>query len=256
MVIDIFYYNGEEDLLEIRLNVLNDVVDEFRIIEAVTTFCGKSKSVYFDINNPRFAKWKDKIKHFVNDDKYTDEEILIAHNSQKTLGDPRWMHEYLQKEYAVKVMNDLKDDDIVFLGDVDEIWQPELAKESGLLHVKLRVYTYYLNLRSDEQFWGTVRGKYKDLKGKSPNDLRINKFETDTPYQGWHFTSQGGLQAVLKKLRDQYNPDAFNAQIIQEMPERWGKEDIIGRPFTFTVDESDWPPWLQEHRLNYQYMLK
>jgi hypothetical protein len=40
MVVDVVSYNGEEDLLEIRLNILGDFVDQFIICEAPTNFCG------------------------------------------------------------------------------------------------------------------------------------------------------------------------------------------------------------------------
>ncbi len=33
-------------------------------------------------------------------------------------------------------------------------------------------------------------------------------------------------------------------------------KDYIGRNFNMWVDESDWPPWLKEHRQNYKDLLK
>ena len=46
-VIDIFSFNGELDVLEIRFNILNDVVDQFIICESDETFTGIKKPLYF-----------------------------------------------------------------------------------------------------------------------------------------------------------------------------------------------------------------
>ena len=47
-VYDVFPFFNELDLLEIRLNTLNDFVDEFIIIEADTTHSGLSKPYFAD----------------------------------------------------------------------------------------------------------------------------------------------------------------------------------------------------------------
>ena len=48
MVYDIFTFNNELDILEIRLNILDNYVDYFVIIEGVETFSGIIKPLYFD----------------------------------------------------------------------------------------------------------------------------------------------------------------------------------------------------------------
>ena len=42
-IIDCFIFYNELDLLEYRLNILNDVVDYFVIVESTHTFVGKEK---------------------------------------------------------------------------------------------------------------------------------------------------------------------------------------------------------------------
>ena len=69
------FYN-ELDLLEIRLNILDSVVDKFVIVEATETFMGQPKPLYYEENKERFVKWKDKIVHYVVDDYPFDESIL------------------------------------------------------------------------------------------------------------------------------------------------------------------------------------
>ena len=67
-IFDTFTFYNELDLLELRLNILGDVVDYFVINEANITFTGKPKPLYYRENKDRFKKWKDKIIHIVTVD--------------------------------------------------------------------------------------------------------------------------------------------------------------------------------------------
>ena len=46
-IFDCFIFNHEIELLEIRLNILNDYVDKFVITEGDMTFSGFPKESYF-----------------------------------------------------------------------------------------------------------------------------------------------------------------------------------------------------------------
>lgn len=254
-VVDVISFNGEFDILEIRLNVLDPYVDEFIIVEAPSNFGGLPKPIYYLEQKERFKKWEHKIKHFVIDENYTSEEIEFARDSKYTNGDIRWMHEFLQKESIKKALTHLQDDDLCYIGDVDEIW--EHKPYNGIEKLKLRVYTYYLNFLSTEEFWGPMRCLYKDVKNECLNNIRNDISFRTADYEGCHFTNQGGLEAVRKKVADQYTGIIFNQELIERgVDVRFGVKDYIGRDFTFTVDESGWPEWLKEHRQDYQHLLK
>ena len=60
-IFDCFIFNHEIELLEMRMNILNDYVDKFVITEGDITFSGKPKESHFSNNRERFAKWEDKI---------------------------------------------------------------------------------------------------------------------------------------------------------------------------------------------------
>lgn len=47
-IFDCFLYNGEDNLLEIRLNYLEKYVDFFVIVESCQTFQGKIKKFRFN----------------------------------------------------------------------------------------------------------------------------------------------------------------------------------------------------------------
>lgn len=256
MVYDIITFNGEYDLFEIRYNALKDIVDEFIVVEAPTTFAGHPKFIYGTSKGPfdePLSSWP-KVRHCVIDEKYSEEEIKQAQESKYTGGVPRWIWEYLQKESLSKFMSHIKNDDIVYVGDVDELWAHK--EPQGIEKLKLRVYTYFLNLTSTEEFWGPIRAYYRDIKGKCLNDVRNNTEYRTEDYQGWHFTNQGGLDAVRQKVFDQYNPEVFGNETYYSLPDRFGHQDYIGRDFKLVVDESNWPEYLAIHREKYIHLLK
>lgn len=53
MIYDCFTFFNELNLLEIRLNILNDVVDKFVLVEATKTFSGKDKPLYYEQNKKK-----------------------------------------------------------------------------------------------------------------------------------------------------------------------------------------------------------
>ena len=60
-VLDAVLMSNELDLLEIRLNELDSVVDYFLIVESNATFTGLPKETFFGKNRSRFAKFEHKI---------------------------------------------------------------------------------------------------------------------------------------------------------------------------------------------------
>jgi beta-1,4-mannosyl-glycoprotein beta-1,4-N-acetylglucosaminyltransferase len=60
-VMDAVLMSSELDLLEIRMNELDSVVDNFFIIESNATFTGLPKETYFAQNRERFSRFEKKI---------------------------------------------------------------------------------------------------------------------------------------------------------------------------------------------------
>jgi len=60
-VFDSFIFFNELDLLELRLNILNDVVDYFVLTESPFTVSGNEKPLYYQDNKDRFGKFNDKM---------------------------------------------------------------------------------------------------------------------------------------------------------------------------------------------------
>jgi len=75
-IYDAFLFFNELDLLEIRLNILNEYVDYFVIVEAVETFSGLPKKLFYEENKARFEKFKHKIIHYVVTERIIDIDYL------------------------------------------------------------------------------------------------------------------------------------------------------------------------------------
>lgn len=251
MVIDVITYNGEKDLFEIRYNILKDYVDEFIVVEFNRTFSGKIKESTFSPSN-----WDKVSYHFHTDINYSKYNEL-AYNSPNTEGAAHWKMEFMQKESIRDCLTHLKDDDIVFIGDVDEIWNPTMTY-LGLLKLKLNVYTYFLNNKSSEQFWGTIRTKYKYIKDECLNHLRTRDDIKTSNVYGWHFTSMGGYEEVKKKLTDSYTEESYASPVVMDnlKDNVENSNDFLGRGFTYTVDESNWPQYLKDNRESYTHLLR
>lgn len=261
-VISAFTYNGEFQLLKIHLSILSPYVDKFIIVEANKTFTGQDKQLYFFRDQRFFKDWWNKIDYYVVND-WDDPDIWEqAVKSPNTKGASHWKREFYIKESIHKALkhNNIQDDDTVFIGDVDEIIDPTISFESDTpIKAKLRVYTYYLNNRSSEPFWGTLIAQYKDIKGQCLNHMRSDKkLYSKGPYLGWHFTSQGGVEELRRKLNDSYTSETYNTHEVQmNLPQNIKEnKDFLGRNFTFTVSEEDWPEYLKKNKERYKHLLR
>jgi beta-1,4-mannosyl-glycoprotein beta-1,4-N-acetylglucosaminyltransferase len=259
MTVDIVTFNGEYDLLEIRLNILNDVVDEFIIVEAPTTFSGKPKPLYYKAQEERYLPWAHKIKYYVIDENYTEEEIEQANTSPNTQGAAHWKREFLQKESIKKALTHLPDDAICFVGDVDEIWAPYMGEErGGLIKLKLRVYSYYLNNKSNEEFWGTIKCDYRVIKNNCLNHLRSRTDIRTSMLHGWHFTSMGGYEELRRKLSDSYTRESYWTEEVENDLEynHDHLRDFLGRNFEYYESEIDLPQYIRDNKDKYADLFR
>lgn len=264
MIVDIFSFNGELEMLELRLNILDPVVDEFIICEADETTAGNPKPRYFEENKQLYSKWLHKIKYHIMSP-YTDPALsLLADTSQGVPKDMHWWRrEFIQKESMRYALTHLKDEDRVFIGDVDEIWNPAIEYPEGRLELQQTVYSYYLNNKSNEIWTGTSVMSYKDIKGETLDNLRA--YDTLREYMkapvlsnsGWHFTNIGGIDFIKRKIKSYAHQEFNNEEVLGKIEERVAQNlDYLGRNFTFEYDESGWPQYLTDNRDKYEGLIK
>lgn len=238
MIYDCFTWFDELDILEIRLNTLDSIIDCFVIIEADSTHAGTPKEARFLAHSARFEKFMHKISyHFVH---------LPSFSHLPTIEQP-WARENYQRNYIKTALLSLaKPSDIVIIADVDEIPRPQsVAKYAKALSQRPSINTprievlacdifyFYLNNLSFGHYWyagakmltfgdlcddellahwayeGEARFLIPSLNvGTSASRVRMyngNKQRVHYPC-GWHLSYMGGVDCVIKKL------DSFSHQ--------------------------------------------
>lgn len=226
MVYDCFTFFNELDLLEIRLNTLNEVVDRFVIAEATRTHRGKPKELLFEKNRARYAAFAEKIIYVVVDDLLPEEEV------EKDAFNLAWVNENRQRNALRRGLANASGDDVVMVSDLDEIPRPESVcearrrLESGAarsVRFSMTFYNFYLNFQNfSYAHWmlGTCAIQVKSLAdaalfagvrydrytqasenvGATVQKIRFLKAEATLPNAGWHFSYLGGLAAIETKL--------------------------------------------------------
>jgi hypothetical protein len=259
-IYDTFIFNNELDLLEIRFNILNKYVDYFVIVESNETFTGVKKPLYFRENSEIYKKFKHKIIHYVVDN--NDSELWEFAKSSPNVGNAEhwWVREFYQKENILKAFS-ANDDDLIFVSDVDEIWNPASIFKENRCYDFAKVYRpiqtayhYYLNNRSDQDIngWvGTRFGLFSKLKELKINHFRTERFAPSVRIDngGWHFTNIGNSDFIKNKLESyghqEYNRDDVKNKIDESLKLNI---DFLGRGFNLWVDESDLPEYIIKNK--------
>ena len=282
-VFDVFIFFNELDLLDIRLNTLNDKVDFFVLVESTISFSGKPKRLYYQENKHLFEKFNHKIIHHIIDDTPNSFEEIRARflNSKDELeknialhclttsnvppGEVHWLREFYQKENMRRALtlSPIEKEDICFISDLDEIWNPELdyeLEDDSVYKLKQLVYLGFLNNRSSEDWNGTIYSKYKNIYGSSVNHLDTQSKTKYTLVEngGWHFTYQGGSESIKTKIENfghqEYNNDSVKNRV-NELLEN--NQDVLGRTnFQFWTDESQLPKYLLDNKEKYKAFFK
>lgn len=133
MIYDCFLYYDEDMLLELRLNTLNEVIDKFVIVESTHSFTGIPKPLNFNID--KFPEFKDKIIYVVYD------SLPKLKNGVEGENDA-WANEAATRNATMRGLRDAKDDDIIIISDVDEIFTPEAIKQ---INPKKLCTTFHMN---------------------------------------------------------------------------------------------------------------
>jgi beta-1,4-mannosyl-glycoprotein beta-1,4-N-acetylglucosaminyltransferase len=257
-------YWDEDTLLDLRLNILNEHVDHFVIVEGNKTWQNNPKKLKFDIN--KFKKFKKKIIYI----KVTD---LPA-------GKNPWLRENFQRNCIERGLKKSKDEDLIIVSDLDEIPNPQAIKSFNknkrYAVFKQNHFFYKINLQSQKNpFWFGSRICVKKFL-KSPQWLRELKFKKRSFWRldkirlnnilengGWHFCNLKSPKQLLYKYQnlcetnDQF---VFKEKIHKKhLDEKEIKNkikngfDIIGRKETYKFKKLDnsFPKYLIKNKKKY-----
>tara|TARA_X000000950_G_C13907986_1_gene657747 strand:- start:3485 stop:4300 length:816 start_codon:yes stop_codon:yes gene_type:complete len=264
-IYDCFSYWDEDLLLDLRLNILNNFVDYFVIVEGNKTWQNKKKELKFNIEN--FKKFKDKI-------------IYIPVEDMPDGKNP-WIRENFQRNCINRGLIKAKEDDLILVSDLDEI--PNL-KQLNKFKKKMRYavfkqlhFYYKFNLQSQKSpFWYGSRICIKkflkspqwlrDLKFKKRPFWRLDKLRSNNIIQdgGWHFCNLKDPEQILykyKNLCETNDPIVLKKKInekyldLSEIKDRMDKGlDIIGRDekYLFVHLDKKFPEYILNNKNNYK----
>ncbi len=276
MIYDCFPFNNELMLLEIRLNHHDPFVDKFVISEAMFTYSGLPKRLYYnEVKDQKpFVKFKDKIIHRVYrkpPDRKND-----------------WDIEYDQRNsYRADMMPILKDDDLIFYLDCDEIIRNKNVVDEAMgwdciVTLEMKFCWYYFNCiikpgsTYQNDYSMEACFKHRWHMGKVCRKKHLRQF--DNLYElrqyflwnlggcptifdsGWHFSNLGDPALIYDKFMSYPTSTDFSdrydisPELIQARKARL--MDPIGRDVSFIQTELDVPQFVADNIERYQeYVL-
>ena len=277
MVYDCIPFFNELDILNLRLHILDPLVDKFIIEESTVTFSGAPKELCFEKNKRLFEEFLPKIEYIVVDNSPVE---ATTHERDK-----------FQKNALERGLINADERDVIILSDVDEIPNPEVLKEiieyfdaDKIYHLAQRMFYCYLNMEEMSGSLLSITGEFPGIKRKMwlgtkvfskksiPEDgiIQLREAPVTSPAAvrvangGWHFGYMGSSKEsdVSKRVGDKVVAAAHqeynNQDTLAEARDRLLLgQDMFGREARFErvdIDES-YPKYLLEHLDEYQYLI-
>lgn len=277
MVYDCIPFFNELDILNLRLHILNPLVDKFIIEESTVTFSGAPKELCFEKNKELFEEFLPKIEYIVVDNSPVE---ATTHERDK-----------FQKNALERGLVNAKESDVIILSDVDEIPNPEELKEiidhfdpDKIYHLAQRMFYCYLNMEEMSGSLLSITGEFPGVSRKMwlgtkvfskksiPEDgiIQLREASVTSPAAvrvadgGWHFGYMGSSKEsdISKRVGDKVVAAAHqeynNQDTLAEARDRLLLgQDMFGRAARFErveIDES-YPKYLLEHLEEYQYLI-
>jgi hypothetical protein len=221
-VVDCFPFFYEKELLELRVNLLKDYVDEIIVCEMNRTHSGSEKEFIAKDTIKELGLPEDKVRVIEvcipDDDEIEMDEGDIFHGNDAKSSKPKnSTRERMQRDSLMNVLDEYSDDTVFILSDCDEIINPKFIPyfseairktDNNIIKVPLICFEGRADNRvydGDEPLgWRhsmVVCTKNHLINGGSPTIFRGNYnnpfpptwIETDGEC-GWHFTFMGSKE--------------------------------------------------------------
>ena len=230
----------EEQILDLRFNVLNEIVDFFVIVESIYNHRGEKRELIFDKN--KFGKFKNKIIYLIHDEIPKQVETINQNDSESEKNRKYIMNavyrENSQRNYISQGIKEAKKNDIILISDVDEIPKFENINireiTNNVISVKQYMFHYKYNLVLPNFKWtGTKAVRKKNLispqwlrntKDRNYPIYRIDTFFSKKKYNnikiiedgGWHFSNIKTPKMLNHKFRSYLHHIEFDKAKINE----------------------------------------
>ena len=280
-VFDSFIFFNELELLEMRLNILNDVVDYFVLTESPFTVSGNEKPLYYQENKDRFSKWNDKIIHYVTEEIPNDFNHMlqktkyhVAYNDTDPYGTKfidlpirfqRALFNRNNSSFAIENAG-ATDDDLIITSDADEIINPYVLEDLSWFDPNnhyltvCNAYYYKLNFLYQDDWMGSRLCTWKHLKNTTIDQLRqdhSNAYKIENA--GWHFSFLGNAENFKLKLASYEHTENNTVEVLSNAEEKVENGlDPLNRGMTYRAVPIDdtYPEYIQNNQEKYSEFIK
>ncbi len=224
-IFDCFMFYDEKTLLDIRLNILNEHVDYFVIVESRYFHNGVKRQLKFNIDN--YTKFKDKIIYITHDEQSDKLKTLGPRDSENEKSYKLIFNAHIrendQRNKIIEGLTSANPKDLILISDVDEI--PNLENlnlkdiKNEILIFEQNIFYYKLNRYLPNFKWFGTKACIKknlicpqwlrNIKSNKYSFYRIDTIFSDTKYinkkyiknGGWHFSNLKNASDIELKLK-------------------------------------------------------
>jgi beta-1,4-mannosyl-glycoprotein beta-1,4-N-acetylglucosaminyltransferase len=216
-IIDCFIFYNELDMLEFRLEELNDVVDYFVLVECIKTFANNDKELYFENNKNKFSKYLNKIIH-----------IIVKDNIPQTSN--AWDIESYQRrciDHGIKQLN-LQNEDIIIISDLDELPDVNTLLSikndqninptiiNGIYRLEQDFYYYNLNCKYRNKWNFAKILNYGNYDNDPQNIRTYAEIKGYIKKGGWHLSYFGDVNFIKNKIKNFSHQELNNDYMLND----------------------------------------
>ena len=239
-IFDCFMFFDEDQVLDLRLNVLNEYVDYFVIVESIYNHKGEKRNLLFNKN--KYKNFSNKIIYLVYD-KIPNSVKEVEKKDSKLTQDYKYImnalyRENSQRNFILEGLKDADQNDIILISDVDEIPKLNINTlkniKNEILVFKQDMFYYKFNLSLPNFKWSGTKGVRKknllspqwlrNVKDKKYPFYRLDTFFSEKKYTnlkiiedgGWHFSNIKSPKMIEHKLKSYLHHREFDLVSLTE----------------------------------------
>ena len=249
-IIDCFPYFNEKELLELRINLLNDYVDYFIIMEGDRTHSGAPKEFTcmkdledLNINTDKVVVLQVELPEGEDIHNQIDVKNIVLNELEKGVEEDKtylshWARERIQRDALLNLVDDCDDNTVFFITDCDEIVDPKnieyiarVVRNTPEVVIKIPLVflegsancrVYYNNGNPVDWNISTFACLKSHLKKATPTELRCNISDYELrgitengkyiSDLGWHFGWMGDIERRRTKCESFLHANTFNTK--------------------------------------------
>lgn len=259
VIYDCFMFWNEVEILYMRLDILYNYVDKFVICESKESH---SKNVIKDEfvfiqNKNMYSKFMDKII-FIPVNKLPFEGDYTLDENKNDSWD-NWNNENWQRKHLITGIVDAKNDDIIAISDLDEIYDPSILPsvynnidKYTIIGINHKLFYYYVNNLKKQLWQGSFFLKKKTIT--SPDIIQyIRNKRYKLPFYvtgGWHYSWMGGENKISEKFKviaehdivKQYNNKEHIKNVLKNNTDLFNRNGELGSSKLINIHKNNNAP--------------